>query len=266
VSCLISCFYRVRDRLRREGIRRFAVRRFVKSVSQPYVSFSFDDFPSTAVENGAPLLEKYGARGTFFVSMGLLDTESPVGRIATIDQLRSLVRDGHEIGCHTYDHQDARFADRAVFVRSLVENRSAFRTAFPSLDLRVFAYPLDGPNLSIKLITGQRFLCCRGGEQTFNGRVMDLNLLNAFFLDWRSRDDPSLVEWVIDQSVAANGWLIFACHDVAEEPSQYGCMPNVFESVVRYVTKVGARIRPIGEVCRELGVGEEQRRKTIQEF
>jgi peptidoglycan/xylan/chitin deacetylase (PgdA/CDA1 family) len=32
------------------------------------VSFTFDDFPSSAVSNGARLLEDHGARGTFYLT------------------------------------------------------------------------------------------------------------------------------------------------------------------------------------------------------
>ena len=38
----------------------------------PMVSFTFDDVPKSAATIGAPLLEQYDARGTFYVAGGLL--------------------------------------------------------------------------------------------------------------------------------------------------------------------------------------------------
>ena len=37
------------------------------------VSFTFDDVPKSAATVGAPMLEEYGARGTFYVAGGLVD-------------------------------------------------------------------------------------------------------------------------------------------------------------------------------------------------
>jgi hypothetical protein len=50
---------------------------------------------------------------------------------------------------------------------------------------------------------------------------------------------------LIDTNRADQGWLIFATHDVAKEPSRFGVTPEFFEDIVRYAEKSGARILPI---------------------
>ena len=40
--------------------------------TSPMVCFTFDDLPKSAVTTGADLLEAHGARGTFYVSGGLV--------------------------------------------------------------------------------------------------------------------------------------------------------------------------------------------------
>ena len=68
------------------------------------VSFTFDDFPQSAVLNGARLLENHGARGTFYL------TGSYCGRVVDnvpqygAEDLAVLAQAGHEIGCHTFSH------------------------------------------------------------------------------------------------------------------------------------------------------------------
>ena len=42
----------------------------------PIVSFTFEDIPKSAATTGAGILEDHGARGTFFVSGGLVGTTS----------------------------------------------------------------------------------------------------------------------------------------------------------------------------------------------
>lgn len=55
----------------------------------PIVSFTFDDIPATALR-GADLLETVGARGTFYISAGLLGAEGMQGRHADRQELRDL--------------------------------------------------------------------------------------------------------------------------------------------------------------------------------
>ncbi len=245
---------RLRNRYRRMLVYHFARKSFLKTASTAYISFSFDDFPRSAFLTGASVLEKHGVHGTFFVCMGLLNTETLVGRIATLEDLHHLVTDGHELGCHTFDHPDGCLTSSKVFERSVIENQHAFKNIFPSGHLRVFAYPLNGPRLKTKLTIGKRFLCCRGGGQTFNSNNIDLNLLKACFLDWRNRDDLISVRKLIDENNVSGGWLIFATHDVTTEPSQYGCKPDFFNKVVRYATESGACILPVASTCYELGI------------
>ena len=66
------------------------------------VMITFDDDNSEQYTEAAPLLEKYGYRGAFFI-----DTVT-IGKryFMTADQLRDLERRGHTIGTHTWDHRD----------------------------------------------------------------------------------------------------------------------------------------------------------------
>ena len=54
------------------------VERYRLNNATPMVSFTFDDIPKSAATTGAGILEDHGARGTFYVSGGLVGTmESP---------------------------------------------------------------------------------------------------------------------------------------------------------------------------------------------
>lgn len=251
--------WRLWNKWRRFSIDRYARRDFTLKADVPYVSFTFDDFPRTALAEGGRILAAEGVRGTYFVSVQLLGSPSVSGPIASGDDLRTLLQDGHELGCHTFEHLDGRESTAEAFERSIEANRTALADVVPGSDLPVFAYPLDGPVLSIKRAVGKHFVGCRGGGQTFNAGVIDLNLLKAYFLDQRNRGDLNAVRRVIEQTVAARGWLIFATHDVAVNPSGYGCAPAFFEAVVRCARESGARVLPMMKACRELRIAETRR-------
>lgn len=71
----------------------------------PMVTFTFDDVPASACTIGVRILERYGARGTFYVAAGECGTARPgLPLRASIDQLKTIWENGHEIGCHTHSH------------------------------------------------------------------------------------------------------------------------------------------------------------------
>ena len=246
---------RVANKLRRLSVERLGRRPFTLRSDVPYVSFTFDDFPESAYLEGGRILAEHGARGTYFTSCRLLGQPSPSGLIASRADLPKLLQDGHELGCHTFEHLDGTRSTPAAFERSIAANRASLAETVAEADLpSVFAYPLDGPVLSVKKAVGRHFAGCRGGGQTCNSGVIDLNLLKAYFFDWKNRGDIDDVRRVLAETVAARGWLIFATHDVAAAPSAYGCTPQFFSSVVRLAVESGARVRPMMQACRELGV------------
>lgn len=245
---------RLWNKWRRFLIDRYARRNFTLRIDVPYVTFTFDDFPRSSFVEGGRILAEQGVRGTYFISLQRLGSPSISGPIASRDDLRALLRDGHELGCHTFEHLDGCSSSVAAFERSIWANHSAFAEIVPGGRLPVFAYPFDGPVLSIKRAVGRHFVSCRGEGQYFNGGVIDLNLLKGYFLDWRNFEDLAAVRHMIELNTAARGWLIFATHDVAVRPSRYGCEPAFFAEVVRLAVASGARVVPMMQACEELRI------------
>ena len=74
---------------------------------RPTASFSFDDFPRSAFEAGAPILERYGAKATYYAAGTFCG-----GRADGLDyydeaMLRAVAAAGHEVGCHSFSHGHA---------------------------------------------------------------------------------------------------------------------------------------------------------------
>jgi len=245
---------RLTNGLRRRAIRQFARRNFQLNSEIPYVSFTFDDFPRSALTEGGRILTAHGARGTYFVSFQLLGSQSVSGLIASETDLRAGVEAGHELGCHTFGHLDGSLVTASEFERSIEANGSALSASAVDASFQVFAYPLSGPSVATKRVAGQHFRACRGGGQSFNRDAVDLSLLNAYFLDERSGQNLAEVDRLIEANAAAKGWLIFATHDVAENPSPYGCDPAYFDEIVRLSVASGAKVLPMAQVCQALSI------------
>ena len=247
-----SLITRASGKVRRLLADQFGRRTLSIKTPVPIVSFTFDDAPVTAFREGRAILKQFGARATYYVSLGLLDAETEVGKIASVGDLARAVDEGGELGCHTFDHLDAWHTSSATFMASVARNGQALHRMLPSARFTTFAYPKSGAKLSLKLALGITFMCCRGGGQATNADSADLNLLKACFVDRRTGIDTVFIRTLVDYNADRRGWLILATHDVAADPSPYGCTPEFLEAIVQYASRSGALLLPVGEACARL--------------
>jgi len=219
--------------------------------SVPLISFTFDDFPRSALLTGGAILKRYGCRGTYYASLGLMGKQAATGPIFLPEDLEELLAQGHELGCHTFGHHDSWKTNSSIFENSLAENQRALHSLLPGTMFKTMSYPYNPPRPATKRRAGRHFEACRGGGQTLNMQSADLNYLSAFFLE-KSRSNAAAVRALIDRNHAARGWLILATHDVCDSPTPFGCTPSFFEEIVRYAVESGAKILPVSEALREL--------------
>jgi glycosyltransferase involved in cell wall biosynthesis len=224
--------------------RSFARRPFVIITQTPVISFTFDDFPRSALLTGGAILESFGLAGTYYASLGIMGRETPTGSIFLPEDLRVLLERGHELGCHTFNHCHAWDTQASMFEDGVIQNHQKLNELLPDASFKTLSYPISVPRVETKRRISKYFACCRCGGQTYNTGETDLNYLSAFFLE-QSRDNPEFVKNLIDQNRQARGWLIFATHDICEDPTRWGCTPGFFEEIVRYAVNSGARILPV---------------------
>lgn len=218
---------------------------------QPLISFTFDDFPRSALLAGGAILNRFGLAGTYYVSLGLSGQHAPTGELFVAEDLTRLLEHNHELGCHTFSHCDAWETDSERFEASIIENGVALAKLIPGAKFKSFSYPISYPRPLTKAKAARHFLSCRGGGQTLNAGVADANCLSAYFLEKAPNIDA--VKQLIEHNNRACGWIIFATHDVADDHTPYGCTPEFFEEVVAYSVRSGARILPVVEALDAIG-------------
>jgi peptidoglycan/xylan/chitin deacetylase (PgdA/CDA1 family) len=200
------------------------VDRFQLRNAAPMVSFTFDDLPKSAVTTGAEMLEAHGARGTFYVSGGLVGVGTEDWAAGDANDVLALHRRGHEIGCHTFSHQRACDLDEASLAEEIARNRTYFRALAPSIEIDTFAYPFGYGSFARKYQLRNQFKTCRSIVPGVNAGSVDLQFLRAMPLIDLQMDRDG-IERAFDEAQTNNGWLIFYGHDVADRPSPYGCSP-----------------------------------------
>ncbi|HET9473282.1 MAG TPA: polysaccharide deacetylase family protein [Steroidobacteraceae bacterium] len=250
---LSNLMVRVKSRYQRSVGGWLFRRPFAMPAERPYVSFTFDDFPVSALHTGGEILRAAGARGTYYAAFGLMDSDAPTSRIFGTRDIAPLLAAGHELACHTFAHCDSWDTNSGDFDASLADNERALRAHAPGVLFRSFSYPISSPHPLVKRVAARRFESCRGGGQTFNADVADLALLKSFFIE-KSAHRPEAIKAVIDDNAAARGWLIFSTHDVRDNPTQYGCTPELLRRVLDWSLASGAIVLPVAEALDALGV------------
>ena len=214
--------------------------------AEPIVSFTFDDFPRSALTAGGAILQDYGGRGTYYTAMGLMGITNHEGEHFSVDDLHQLVRDGHELGSHTYGHSSARATGLQTFQDDVLRGESELAALRGNSTPGNFAYPYGDATFSSKPAIGSRLRSCRGIHRGVMGQFADLNLLRGNRL-YTHCFNMAEIESLIAENQKRCGWLVFYTHDVRENASDYGCSPAEFESVVRAASRSGARILTISQ-------------------
>lgn len=240
-------FERIQGKYRRTVAAALCKRPITMQNTMPLISFTFDDFPLSALDVGGSILKDHGLAGTYYVSLGLLDRAESVGRICSARDVGRVIAHGHELGSHTFGHCDPWETEPELFEASLFENQQALDGILPGATFETMSYPISTtPRPVTKKQTGRRFACCRAGGQRINVGTLDLNYVYAFFLE-RSRDQTDVIWRLIDLNRAQSGWLIFATHDVADHPTRFGTTPRLFEEVVSRAVTSETKILPVAQ-------------------
>lgn len=228
-------------RIHQQLARRLGVTPLKINLDRPIVTFTFDDFPRSALELGAVRLKARGWRGTFYVSGGLAGVTNHHGELFAPGDLLSLKTDGHEIACHGYSHLDASRLPAEAVAADAARNRAYLKSV--GLDdvpaSYAFAYGEATPQAKKRLLGTYSSL--RGVQAGINRGVADRGLLKSVPLD--GGDDGLKRAVAMVKDAARNpGWLIFYGHDIQDQPSEWGCTPDFLDVVLHTVEQSGAQV------------------------
>jgi peptidoglycan/xylan/chitin deacetylase (PgdA/CDA1 family) len=217
------------------------------NVSGGVVSFSFDDFPASAAHTAAPMLEKEGWRGTFYLAPGMLKAETRVGTICSREDVERLSRAGHEIGNHTASHHHCTNSPNSVLLEEFERSQQQLKE-FPGS--RHFAFPAGAYDYPAVSFFSKRFDTSRTVNHGINAIVADLNLLKANPV--YSPVDFTKLAALVKLTRQLRGWLILYTHDVYTTPTNWGCTVDEFALVISTIKESGLAVDTVGNVFRRL--------------
>ncbi len=230
-----------------------------RSPSRSLITFTFDDFPKSAAETGAKILEAEGARATYYACSGLSGRTLPLGEMFDSDDIVRLQKAGHEIGTHTGTHLDCVRLPLMEVIEDIEQGDREALTLGLNSPARQFAYPFGETSFTLKQHLASRYDCARGILPGINRRGSDRAQLRAVELG----DHPARIDRArkaVAEAARTPGWLIFFTHDVRTSPSVYGVSPDVLRELVRAARDSGADLLTMGAAYAALqGVSLAQR-------
>jgi len=228
----------------------------------PMVSFAFDDFPRTALSAGGAILEKFGARGTYYVAAGLSNDSNEVGDLFSEEDIYELHEKGHEIASQTFHHSSCRSVSISAFQADVRKGMKAIELLTGD-EVMNFAYPYGHATFRSKKRLEPFLVSARSVIPGFNGPEVDLNLLLANSL-YGGLDGANRVEEMIRQNAKQRTWLILYTHDVRPNPSQYGCTPELLEFAVSAAVKSASLILAVREALSRMGIQDHAKTGALE--
>ncbi|MEL6857219.1 MAG: polysaccharide deacetylase family protein [Pseudomonadota bacterium] len=212
-----------------------------------YVSLCFDDFPKSAAETAAPMIEARGWRATWYVAGCFMGTEEAnFGTMFDADDLAKLHQNGHDFGCHTFDHVDCRGAELAE-IRAQCERSEAFLAEHGINEIKSFAFPFGSADLEAKRTMLRSDLALRGVNSGTNRGEADLGMLRACGLQ-DNCDGTGWAKAELDKLEDRDGWVIIFTHDVRSAPSAWGVTPDDYQDLLDHIERTGAEVVTVGEM------------------
>ncbi len=227
----------------------------IPEITSPGLVLTFDDQSIDSWVASIPLLQRYGAKATFFINKWDKLSE------AQIEKLKDLRAAGHAIGCHGLQHLKA--------VSYINENsKEAYLNAeiIPALELMrksgfipsAFAYPSSQRSSETDEILHYYFRHLRSGCNKKEGETLvDLNkiytsidkigqtiCLNGICIQPHARDTELIAEIkeAFKRAATQNEILIFYAHDIRASSTPGGkhhIIPDALEEILKDACNAG---------------------------
>jgi len=208
------------------------------------ISLTFDDGWRSQYDHAIPILDKYGIRATFYIATGLLYS----GRSEYMGpaEVCHLYKSGHEIGAHSVTHPGMQLSFLWKGGEILRSKNDLKRLG---IEISSYAYPYARHHFMIRRIVR------RAGYDNARAAGDKAHMLrnNRYAVRGYSiRRDTTIsdvTEWIRQSKDAL---LVFIFHQIDTGAFDYGCTPDLFDQICKYLLECGRAIRPLTTALRSL--------------
>jgi peptidoglycan/xylan/chitin deacetylase (PgdA/CDA1 family) len=192
------------------------------------ISLTFDDARISQVDTGLTILDEYGVKATFYVSIRRLEERQ--------DAWKKAAANGHEIGNHSLTHpcsgnfpfaRKTALEDYTLYMmRYEMEEASDIIEQLIGVRPVSFAYPCGqkfvGRGRNVKSyvpLVAEEFLSGRGWMDEWANDPTFCDMAQLMGVELDGKDFEQLKE-LIDRTREDGGWLIFCGHEIGKQGRQ----------------------------------------------
>jgi peptidoglycan/xylan/chitin deacetylase (PgdA/CDA1 family) len=205
----------------------------LQSFPQSLITFGFDDFPKSAADTGAEIIESINAKAIYYTSTGLESVTLQTGEQFKDTDMLALAKAGHEIGAHTHSHIDCSNASIETIMMDIERNLVELKTMGLDAPVEHFAYPYGETTVRLKKALREKFVTCRGVLAGLNNRSCDAMQLRAMELTPDAMTTDRAL-YAIEIAMTRPIWLHIFTHDVRQTPSDFGTTPANLMRIARH--------------------------------
>lgn len=221
-----------------------------RPLKEAMVSISFDDIWKTAYTRGAGELEKRGFKGSFYITR--LYTETPAESYASLDDVKDLIKRGHEIGSHSHRHT----ALSSMAAADLIEDIRKSTTLLNEIGApnSGIAYPFGDFDGEVETEVQRYHAYARTSLVGLNDTTASRYRLRIVPVT-TDTSTADLIQWV-QAAQESKTWLILLFHDLGE-PAPRNPYTTSFEQYLQVLDDIkakGIKVVKVDEGLKEAGL------------
>ena len=229
------------------------------------VTLAFDDGYLDTFKSVFPLLRNRNIKATFAVSPGFIERRLEGRDVLSLEEVSSLIKEGHEIASHTMHHVNMlevynSQGEEAVREELFSSREKLEEVTHTSIDSFVFPFIENNSNAFLREISSSYYSSSRITTESLllnSLKVKDpFNLVGVAV----TRDFPmERYEKIIEEASGKDAWFIEVFHLVSQkntksahrdEPYRFFTHVEEFEKHLGFLTSMGIEIMTQGDVIK----------------
>ncbi len=213
---------------------------------EPVISIVFDDGWESIYENAFPQMESMGIDSTQYIITSTFENS----RYMSVDQIRHMQRNGHEIQSHTVSHPNLTELTNDQLENELYSSRITIEgiTGVAAEDLAV---PLGAFNAHVTTTAQKWYRTLRTTQPGINTRAT-FNPYEIKSPTIRATHTTEDIKQFIEEARQNNGWLILTYHQIDNSGETYAVSPEAFRAHMQAVKNSTIDVVTFGRVIERI--------------
>jgi peptidoglycan/xylan/chitin deacetylase (PgdA/CDA1 family) len=221
--------------------------------TRPLISIDFDDGWKSAYNNGFPILNEFGFKGTEGIVTNTVESTDSWDRAnyMTKAEILNLKNQGHRIASHTKSHSSLIDLTPAQALDE-IQGSKQYLESIIGEQVNYFITPYCSFNTAVTNIIKQYYnLGMRNCDTTFNAKsTFNRYNINSFPILVTTTDAE--IKTALEKAKANNEWLVFMYHKVDSSNDQYSVSATKLRQQMQLIKNSGIAVKPSQDALLEL--------------